>query len=189
MQSQDIYLVAGISVLEDVVNFDEEAGQELPRLVRLALSLPSSGVRQLHEFAHSLPRLPRATSSRKPHPYEQYPPSFGSLLVRMLALRNLGWSSAAKVMYLMSGVYVSAATIGAIGRGVKDLDAELLAGFSTVLGIPVEILSGLTGVPGMAPGGGLSEESADAATLLWGVRDLAAGQVRDVSRLAEALLD
>ncbi|MER5714161.1 hypothetical protein [Streptomyces sp. NPDC002132] len=187
MQSQDLYLVAGFPVREDTLPSDEGAGRELPELVRLTISLPPSGKQELREFAQSLPRFPRPISPRKPRPYERYPPGFGSLFVRMLALRNLGWGSAAKVMYLMSGVYVSAATIGAVGRGVKELDTELLNGFAAVLGIPVRILGSLTGMPELAVPGGLSADNADTAALLWDVRDLAAAQVRDVSRLAEAL--
>lgn len=187
MQRQDIYLVAGLPVLDDTLRFDEEAGRELPELVRLTVSLPSSSKQQLREFAQSLPRLPRTKSRRNPRPYEQYPPGFGSLFVRMLALRNLGWTSAAKVMYLMSGVYVSAATIGAVGRGVKELDTDLLNGFAAVFGTPVEILGKLIGMPELAVSSGLSVKDADTAALLWDVRDLTAEQVRDVSQLAEEL--
>ncbi|GAB2705186.1 hypothetical protein [Kitasatospora kifunensis] len=105
----------------------------------------SQGTAQ-RNFARLLPRMPESVSPRKKHSFEQYPPGFGSLLVRILAFRNLGWSSAAKVIYLMSGVYVSAATIGAVGRGVKDLDPELLNGFAAALGVPVAVVASLTGM-------------------------------------------
>lgn len=119
-------------------------------------------------------------------PYEQYPPGFGSLLVGMLELRNLGWSSAAKVMYLMSGVYLSPATIGAIGRGTRELDADLLDGFSAVLGIPVETLEVLTGVGGTETSNRHSVQVTETASLLWDVRNLTAAQVRDVSDVVKA---
>lgn len=189
MQSQDLYLVAGLPIPDDTWCFDEEAERELPDLVRRALSLPASGRQHLREFARSLPELARTLSPRKPRAYEQYPPGFGSLLVRMLALRNLRWSSAAKVMYLMSGVYLSAATIGAVGRGAKALDAELLGGFAAVLGIPVAILEKLAGVSEAAVSGGLSVKTIDTAALLWDVRHLTAAQVHEVTQLATALGD
>ncbi|MEX3103132.1 MULTISPECIES: hypothetical protein [unclassified Streptomyces] len=63
----------------------------------------------------------------------------------MLALRNLGWSSAAQVVYLMSGVCISPSTIGAVGRGGREIDSELLNGFAVVLGIPLTVLESLTG--------------------------------------------
>ncbi|MEU6488128.1 hypothetical protein [Streptomyces sp. NPDC046887] len=152
MRSQEIHLVAGLSVPDDGWQFDEEAGRELPRLVRGALSLTSSGRRRLREVALSRPALPPTAPVRE-RPWEDYPPGCGSLLVRMLALRNLGWSSGAKVMYLLSGVYLSPATIGAVGRGVRELDSELLRGFAAVLGIPLGTLEALTAVPGAASSG------------------------------------
>ncbi|MFD7658483.1 hypothetical protein ACFV4N_31300 [Actinosynnema sp. NPDC059797] len=105
----------------------------------------------------------------------------------MPALRNLGWYSAAKVVQLMSGVYPAAATIGAVGRGVRELDAELLGGFATVLGVPGETLRALTGVRGAVGGGERSAAAADVAALLWDVRHLTAAQVREISGLADAL--
>jgi hypothetical protein len=187
MQSHDLFLVAGLAIPDDALLFDEEAGRELPRLVQRALPLPASGRQRLRDCARSLPEVSQTVSPRKQRPYEQYPPGFGSLLVRMLALRNLGWSSAAKVMYLMSGVYLSAATIGAVGRGVKELDGELLDGFAAVLGVPVAVLASSTGVHQTAASRRPAAEIVDTAALLWDVRHLTAGQVRQVSQLADAL--
>ncbi|WP_405437554.1 hypothetical protein OG373_09890 [Streptomyces avidinii] len=186
MQSCDLFLVAGMVNPNDILLFDEEAGRELPRLVRRALSLPPSDGQQLRDLARSLPELPRAVSLRKRRPYERYPPGFGSLFVRMLALRNLGWSSGAQVMYLMSGVSVSPSTIGAVGRGVRKLDTELLNGFAVVLGIPLNVLESLTGLRQTAS---LirSPEHSNTAALLCDVRHLNAGQVREVSHLADML--
>ncbi|MEV6176216.1 hypothetical protein ACIHAR_04370 [Streptomyces sp. NPDC052016] len=184
MRGPDLFLVAGLAVPDDELLLDEEAGRELPRLVRHALRAPAPGRRRLRDRARSLSEAPRHLALRQQRPYEQYPPGYGSLLVRMLALRNLGWSSAAKVMSLMSGVHLSAATIGAVGRGTKQLDAELLHGFAAVLGIPVDVLARLTGVRRAAESGGLPTEVADTAALLWDVRHLTADQVRDLSRLA-----
>ncbi|WP_406494135.1 hypothetical protein OG936_10630 [Streptomyces sp. NBC_00846] len=187
VQSHDLFLVAGLAIPDDALLFDEEAGRELPQLVQRALRLPASDRQRLRDFAQSLAEVsPQSVPPKRQRPYEQYPPGFGSLLVRMLALRNLGWSSAAKVMYLMSGVYLSAATIGAVGRGVKELDAELLNGFAVVLGIPVAVLASLTGVHQTAGRRG-SPENVDTAALLWEVRHLTAAQVREVSHLADFL--
>jgi hypothetical protein len=185
MQSHDLFLVAGVTIPDDALHFDEAASRELPELVQRALSLPASSRKRLRDYAGSLAEMSRAGSPREKRPLEQYPPGFGSLLVRMLALRNLGWSSAAKVMYLMSGVYVSAATIGAVGRGVKELDAELLSGFAAVLGIPVAVLASLTGMGEVTAGRTQPAEIADAAALLWAVRHLTAAQVRQVFHLAD----
>ncbi|MFI6500336.1 hypothetical protein [Nonomuraea typhae] len=184
MHSYDLFLVANLPVPNDALLFDEEAGHELPALVRGTLALPASGRQRLRECARSQLDLRRTMSPRRQRPYEQYPPGFGSLLVRMLALRNLDWPSAAKVMLLMSGVYVAAATIGAVGRGVRELDAELLTGFAAVLGVPAVLLESLTGIDPASTATAVPAEISDTAALLWDVRQLTAEQVRQVAQLA-----
>ncbi|MHC5902498.1 hypothetical protein ACVNF4_01045 [Streptomyces sp. S6] len=186
MQSCDVFLIAGMINPNDTLFFDEEAGRELPKLVRRALSLPTTDGQRLRDFARSLPEMPRAVSLRKRRPYEQYPPGFGSLFVRMLALRNMGWSSAAQVMYLMSGVCVSPSTIGAVGRGVREIDSELLNGFAVVLGIPLTVLESLTGSHQTTDHIRLPENS-DTAALILDVRHLNARQIREVSQLVDML--
>jgi hypothetical protein len=186
MRSHDLFLIAGLAIPDQELLFDEEAERELPQLVRRALLLGAPDRQRLRDRARSLAEVPRTLAPRKQRVYGQYPPGYGSLLVRMLALRNMGWSSAAKVMYLMSGVYLSAATIGAVGRGVKELDAELINGFAAVLGIPVAVLASLTGVHQAAESRSQPTGIADTAALLWGVRHLTAVQVREISRSAGA---
>lgn len=185
MRSHDLFLVAGLAIPDDALHFDEEASRELPQLVKWALTLPASGRRRLREYARSLSVEPQTVSPREKRSFEHYPPGYGSLLVQMLALRNLGWASAAKVMYLMSGVYLSAATIGAVGRGDKELDAKLLNGFAAVLGVPVTVLASLTGMHPMPVSRRNPQEVIETAALLWDVRHLTAEQVRQVSHLAD----
>ncbi|MEV0453212.1 hypothetical protein [Streptomyces sp. NPDC050600] len=185
LQSHDLFLIAGLAIPGNALRFDEEASRELPQLVKRALALPASSRQRLRDRAQSLAELPPTVLPREERSLGQYPPGFGSLLVRMLALRNLGWSSAAKVMYLMSDVYLSAATIGAIGRGVKELDPELLNGFAAVLGIPFGVLASLTGMRPMEASRRPPAEITETAALLWEVRNLTAAQVRQVSHLAD----
>ncbi|MFI6101856.1 hypothetical protein ACIA8G_40435 [Lentzea sp. NPDC051213] len=151
--------------------------------------MPESDRERLREFAQSLPVMPTSTILRwgALPSGEQYPPGFGSLLVRMLALRNMGWSAAAHVLREMSGVYLSASTIGAIGRGVRELDAELITGLAAVVGIPVAVLATLMEVDPAIGDHVHSPENRDVAGLIWDVRQLTSGQVWEVSNLAEWL--
>lgn len=189
MQSLDLFLIAGLTIPADALLFDEAAARELPRLVRRALRLPESGRRRLRDFAQSLTgdSMPQALCAKKPQSYEQYPSGFGSLLVRMLALRNLGWTPAAKVLSLMSGAYLSAATIGAIGRGDRVINGELLSAFAVVLGIPLRVLECLIGLPESIGEDARTPESIDTAALLWDVRNFTEQQVLKVSNLAGEL--
>ena len=185
MQSHDMFLIAGLDIPEDALYFDEEASRQLPQLVKSALVLSTSGRQRMRDCARSLAGVPQTSSSKKKRFIERCPGNFGALFVQMLALRNMGWTSAAKVMYLMSGVYLSAATIGAIGRGVKELDPELLEGFAAVFGLPVGVLFSLTGIQQNTESRRRKDGVIETAALLWDVRHLTADQVRKVSILSD----
>jgi hypothetical protein len=191
VQRLDLFLVAGLAVPDGDVPFDGIGSGALPRLVSRALRLPGSARGRLREFAQSLPVV---STSAIPQwdvlpSGERYPPGFGSLLVRMLALRNMGWSAAAHVLREMSGVYLSAATIGAIGRGVRGFDPEIIAGIAVVLGTPVNVLATLMDVDVAIGDHVHSPEKSDVAGLLWDVRQLTEIQVREVLDLADRLAD
>ncbi|MFG3053226.1 hypothetical protein ACGFZP_20050 [Kitasatospora sp. NPDC048239] len=187
LRRDDLFLVAGLPLEGEALSFDERSGRELPRLVQSALALPAVHRQRVRDHARSLSGVPRTYSPRKERAYEQYPPGVGSLLVRMLALRNLRLVSAAQVMAYMSGVYVAGATIGSVGHGTRQLDAELLTGFAAVLGVPFGTLEALTGIH--RPPGSLRDlppEVADTAALLWDVRHLGVEQVLEVLALAKS---
>ncbi|NBM16182.1 hypothetical protein [Streptomyces sp. GC420] len=63
----------------------------------------------------------------------------------MLSNRNLDWTGAARTFLHLTGRYWSASTYGMVGHGHTGLTPGLLAGFTTVLGIPADDLAALTG--------------------------------------------
>lgn len=174
----DLCLIAGIDMPDELLSFDKEAGRMIPQVIRRFLSLPESGRQSLLVEARTLANEPRRMFTASKLEIAERPLGFGSLLVQMLALRNLGWSSGSKVMYLMSGTYVSAATIGAIDRGSVELDAQLLSGFSAMLGIPFPVLSSLTGMRVENLDSSRTAEVIDAAQLIWEARYLNETQMR-----------
>ncbi|MFF2197657.1 hypothetical protein [Streptomyces sp. NPDC058157] len=186
LHPHDLLLVADLPVPATAWLLDEMAGAS-SSLVSRSLALTASGRQLLRTRARSMTAPVGALAPRKPRPYEQYPPGFGSLLLRMLALRNLNWSGAAKVMYLMSGVCKAASTIGAVGRGAKELDAELLDGFAATLGIRVPLLAALTGVRPSAESREPTPEVLDTASLIWEVRHLTRNQEAELTSYAQAL--
>ncbi|MFD8289518.1 hypothetical protein ACFV2B_15075 [Streptomyces lavendulae] len=97
LHTHDLLLVADLPLPETAWLFDETAGAS-SSLVSRSLALTASGRQQLRTRARSMTAPVGALTPWKPRPHEEYPPSFGSLLLRMLALRNLNWSGAAKVM-------------------------------------------------------------------------------------------
>lgn len=119
---------------------------------------------------------------------ERYQPGIGAVLVRMLGNRNLDWTGGVWTLGLLTGhVYLSAATIGMVGHGRKELTPDLLAGFATVLDVPADDLASITG---MEPAGDIpppNPAAADVAELIWEVRRLNADQVRQVCDEAESM--
>ncbi|MFE7095629.1 hypothetical protein [Streptomyces erythrochromogenes] len=186
LHAHDLLLVADLPVPATAWLFDETAGAS-SSLVWRSLALTASARQLLRARASSMSAPAGTLAPWQPRPYEQYPPGFGSLLLRMLALRNLNWSGAAKAMCLMSGVCKAASTIGAVGRGVKELDAEMLDGFAATLGVPVAVLAELTGV---RPSPELREpapEVVDTASLIWEIRHLTREQEVALTEYAEVL--
>ncbi|KOX24861.1 MULTISPECIES: hypothetical protein [unclassified Streptomyces] len=186
LRTPDLLLVADLPVPGDTWLFDETAGAS-SSLVARSLALPASARSLLRARARSMTAPAHTLATRELRPYERYPPGFGSLLLRMLALRNLNWSGAAKAMCLMSGVCKAASTIGAVGRGAKPLDAEMLDGFAATLGAPVAVLAGLTGVRPAAESRELAPEVIDTAALVWEVRHVTRDQEGRLTEYAEAL--
>jgi len=190
MRFEDLCLVFDKPIADSALRCDEAASRQLPQLVRKALSLSCPDQDRLRDYYQSLPDLSRTIRPRTPRPYEQYPPGFGSLLVRMLALRNLDWVSGSQVMCRMSGVCLSASTIGAIGRGDRELDSELLNGFATVFGTPIRVLGELFGITEVdVSRDRVSRAQSYVAELIWNVRHMTSDQIVDISRLATTLND
>jgi hypothetical protein len=185
LHTADLVVMAGLPLSQDLLPLDARAQVWIPRLVAHAMHLPEEGRFRLRQLAQSIPREVVDPPGLALRSYEQYPPSGGALFVRMLANRNLDWSASAKVLYQMTGEYLAASTIGAIGHGRKKLTADLVAGLGTVLGMQVSDLSGLTGFE--FPGGMLGRAAPGVAELIWDIRRLTAHQVRRLNEEAKSM--
>lgn len=188
LHAADLFVVAQAPVPEELSPLDRDAGWEVPKVVGQAVRLPPELQRQLLEYARSLPQHRRTKPVPAPKSYEQYPPGFGAVLLRMLANRNLDWMSSVKVLaWLTHGrLYLSSATIGAVGRDCKEVTPSLLADFATVLGIPVDDLAVLGGIQMRSGAPSAPPALADMAALIWEIRRLTASQVRQVLNRARS---
>lgn len=187
----DLHVIAGIEVPQELAPLDANAGPETARLAGHAGQLPERARGELLDYARSLPQQDRTEPFPAPRRYEQYPPGFGSILVRMLATRNLDWLSSVRVLHEVSlgRVYWSAATVGMVGRGRKEVTAALLPVFAAALGIPAGALAALGGMSPPENGEIRLNPAADAvAALVWEARRLTAEQVRLVSSKAGTML-
>ncbi|MFI0417196.1 hypothetical protein [Spongiactinospora sp. 9N601] len=188
LQTYDLFLVAGVPVPDHALLFDESARLHIGRLMECALRLSTAGRGRLREHVRSLPTHMDAPASRKERPWESYPPGYGSLLIRMLELRNMNWTLAVKARYLTyGGMALSASTIGAVARGVRRPDIDTINGFAAILGVPASVITCLIGMPDTVASYRPSEEIVELARLLWEVRQLTERQMGQVSALAQEL--
>jgi hypothetical protein len=190
MRVPDLYVVAGMEVPPGLAPLDAKAGPLTARLVWQAGRLPPGRQSELLDFARSLPQEDRAEPFPPPRQYERYPPGFGGMLARMLAIRNLNWESSVRVLHAVSlgRVYWSAATVGLVGRGRKEVTPALAAVFAAALGIAAGDLAAIGGMRLPADAEIPLNPSADAmAELTWEARRLTAEQVKVVHGKAEAM--
>ena len=121
-------------------------------------------------------------------PRRSYPDGPGSLVLRLLHNRGLGWTGIAKYLYgLGGGPALSASTIGLIGHGREALTPDLLAGFGAVLDISSTDLSILTGIDLSATDHRAHPDAGEVAELIWSARRLTAGQLRLLDARAHAI--
>ncbi|WP_217236210.1 hypothetical protein [Streptomyces sp. AC555_RSS877] len=188
----DLFVLAGLEPPPEWAPLDPMAGGRVPWIAMRSRELSPERRGELLAFARALPQetrtRPERTQGRRTPP-ERYAPDFGAMLVRMLAHRNLTWAGAAKALYAVSGTYLSAATVGQVGRGRKELTPELLVAFANALGVAAADLAALTGID--LPDGPPPHDPAvaDAAELIWEARRLRCDQVAEVRARLEALLE
>ncbi|WP_194293217.1 hypothetical protein [Actinomadura macrotermitis] len=154
-----------------------------PSLLRDAMPLTAEQRHRLRQFARALPQEERTTPTPPPRPWQHYPPGPGAVIVGLLHNRNLDWLSAARTLGTLTDRYLSAATIGMVGRGRVEPTPDLLADFATMLDIPAGILTALTGI-------GLPEPTpaeAGMAELIWEARRLPLAQLDQVRAQAARL--
>ena len=188
LHAADLCVIAGVAVPDELAPLDVRAGGRVPYLVENAMSLPPEHRHRLRRLVRSLPQEKRTQPVHTPRAYEEYERGFGGVLVRMLSNRNLGWVGTARTFLYLTGRYWSASTYGMVGHGRKELTPDLLVDFATVLGIPADTLSVLTGIDlpdGIPP---RNPAVVDVAELMWEVRRLTVDQVGQVGDAARAML-
>jgi hypothetical protein len=119
LHQNDLFIIAGLPVPEDLAPLDAAAADAIGSLAWPLTNLPRA-VPELHEFVRSLPQLPRAPGAPPPTPpYQRYPNIAGSLVLRLLHNRNLGWPSSARdLLGLGRGSLLAASTVrGSVAAG------------------------------------------------------------------------
>jgi hypothetical protein len=186
LHTSDLFLIAGQEVPDDLAPPRPPETVGVGSLLWTLTYIPGA-MPDLGALIRSMPRLPEPSAPRPPTPsYRQDPDGPGGLIVRLLENRNLSWVDAAKALFgLGRRQMLSASTVGAIGRGVKELTPDLLIGFGAAIDMPILDLAAVTGldVTGLDVTGGhppVHPEAAGAARLLWDARRLNTAQWEEV---------
>jgi hypothetical protein len=188
LHAADLLAIAGLPVPDDLAPLDAAAGKLVDLLVGHAIRLPAPHRHQLRQAARSLPQEKR-TQPVPPLPLrEQYPPGPGGMILRMLRNRNLDWMGSAKCLARLTPHYLAASTIGLVGHSRRELTPDLLVSFATLLAVPADDLAAITGVELAKDTPSSGPAVSDAAELIWDVRRLTAGQVRQILDEAESML-
>lgn len=187
LHAEDVFVIAGARVPDDLAPLDAEARRWVPYVVEHAVDLPPEKSRELRHLIRSLPRHELVQSPPFPQLYDPPAGPPGALLVRMLRYRNLDWMGMARTFLFLTGRYWSAATYGMVGAGRKELTPDLVADFGTVLGIPAGDLAALTGITLTERPRTHEPVAVEMAELIWDLRRLTADQVRHTSEAAASM--
>ena len=122
-----------------------------------------------------------------PPPVRPFPENETAAIIgRLIHHRNLGYYSAAKLLFFSGGPYLSTSTVNMIGRGGKALDPQLVSGFAHPLGIPVGDLAALCDIE-MTPDIPAPEHADGLSELMWEGRRLTVDQIRELDALGHDL--
>lgn len=175
LHTADLFVIAGLPVPDDLAPVDPAAGTWVPQIARNVLRLAPEERRRVRDLVRSLPPGERVPPVPVPE-YERYPPGVaGGAIAGMLRNRNLTWTRAARTLAMLTGRFLPAAAIGAVGHGRKELTPGLVTDFAILLGAPDLLV--VAGFP--PPARQLPD--ADVAALIWELRNLTAEQAKYIS--------
>ncbi|MEU5258138.1 hypothetical protein [Amycolatopsis sp. NPDC021455] len=183
VHAADLFVIARVPVPGDLAPVDPAAGREAVDVAGLAKDLPPEHRSRLLRSARSLSRQDSVQPVPGPPAHVHYAPGAGAVLIRLFEVRNLGWTSSAKVLHLLTGVSLSAATMGAVGHGRKELTPGLAAAFAVALGLEFDIVAAISGVTPSADVPRIPV-SAELAQLVWELRRLTVAQIGQLVREA-----
>ncbi|MFD8483632.1 hypothetical protein [Kitasatospora sp. NPDC059673] len=189
LHAADLFLFAGQPVPDDLTPITRNPHWSINAVIYNTMVMPAEKRRPLLDAIRAQPLVRREGRGGVSRPYHRYEPGFGAVLLGLAHNRNLSWLSTAMALYAVTDgrVYLSASTIGGIGRGTVETTPELTAGFAGLLGIPAPDLAALGGIQlpdDLPPPNSLAT---DLATVIWEARRLTTAQLQDVKLTARHL--
>ncbi|WP_406210550.1 hypothetical protein OH807_40920 [Kitasatospora sp. NBC_01560] len=189
LHAADLFVLAGQPVPDGLTPVTRNPHWSVSSVVYNTMVMPADNRRPLLDAIRAQPLVRRKGRGGIDRPHHRYEPGFGAVILQLTHNRNLNWTCTAKALYAVTGgrIYLSASTIGGIGRGSVEVTPELVAGFAGLLGIPAPDLAALGRVrlPDDLPS--LHPRAADVAAVVWEARHLTTAQLDAVERISRAL--
>ncbi|MFB7619340.1 hypothetical protein [Kitasatospora sp. NPDC056181] len=191
LHAADLFVLAGRPVPDDLTPVTRNPHWSVSPVVYNTMVMPAEHRRPLLDAIRAQPLVRREGRGGTDRPHHRYEPGFGAVLLELAHSRNLTWTCTAKALYAVTDgrIYLSASTIGGIGRGTVEVTPELVAGFAGLLGIPARDLAALGGIrlPDDLPP--LHPRAADVAAVIWEARRLTTAQLQEVHLTSHHLAD
>ncbi|MGW1294169.1 hypothetical protein [Streptomyces sp. NPDC002533] len=127
LDGNSLLVIGGLPLPPEALDLEGTAGSWVSMLVQHALPLAAADRQRLYVRARAMAERPRPARTLARPPGPPGPPGFGSLLVHLLALRNLNELAVAKTMCLMSGLIREV-------RHLRDYQVRELADAAEALG-------------------------------------------------------
>ncbi|MFH8385852.1 hypothetical protein ACH4E7_33855 [Kitasatospora sp. NPDC018058] len=182
LHAVDLFVLAGQPIPDDLTPVSRNPHWSVSSVVYNTMVMPAENRRPLLDAIRALPLVPRSGRGGTDRPYHRYEPGLGAVLLELTHNRNLNWTCTAKALHAVTGgrIYLSASTIGGIGRDTVEVTPELVAGFAGLLGIPAPDLAALGGIrlPDDLPP--LHSRAADVAAVIWEARRFTTAQLQDL---------
>ncbi|MBP0451230.1 hypothetical protein J5Y04_17020 [Kitasatospora sp. RG8] len=182
LHAADLFVLAGQPVPDDLTPVTRNPHWSVSPVVYNTMVMPAENRHPLLDAIRAKPLVSREGRGGTDRPHHRYEPGFGAVLLELAHSRNLTWTCTAKALYAVTDgrIYLSASTIGGIGRGTVEVTPELLGDFAGLLGIPARDLAALGGIrlPDDLPP--LHPRADDVAAVIWEARRLTTAQLQEV---------
>ncbi|MDH6137982.1 hypothetical protein P3T37_007425 [Kitasatospora sp. MAA4] len=182
LHTADLFILAGQPVPDDLTPVTRNPNWSIRSVVYNTMGMPAENRALLLDAIRAQPLVLREGRGGVDRPYHRYEPGFGAVLLTLTHHRNLTWLCTAQALHAVTGgrIYLSASTVGGVGRGTIEPTPELVVGFAGVLGLAAADLAVLGGIhlPNDLPP--LHPRAADVAAVIWEARHLTTAQLDEV---------
>ncbi|MDI2130609.1 hypothetical protein [Yinghuangia seranimata] len=188
LHASDVFAIVGAELPADLAPRAAIAQARVAPLLHSTARMKAESRGRVMEAARAMP-LDRFEPALARRLFAVSRPGPRAVVVRLLENRNLRYAAAAKALYVLTlgHVYVSGATIPAMGAENGGPKPEIVAASAAAIGLPVRELAALAGVALPETPIPLHPAASELAQLVWEARRLSPDQLDELGGLADSL--